>query len=252
VIPESACFNKEKNVIKKVASCFSTTLFFILISTQIYASVKLIAEKSQFDFGTVREGVNAAVKFKISNTGAEAAQISEIRTFAACVESRPLPKKELAPGESMELEYVFETLGYGGVSVDKQIEIFYNNAKLNPLKLCVKGKVLPLESYQASLGELTYNFFVLIDVRPRDHFLKEHIIGAINVPYQKLARWATDVSGSLSEEIIIYLYSEDGKKSDEAAKMLRKKGFSRYISLVGGLKEWKQQKGRKLLVAGSS
>ena len=239
-------------MIKKVVSYFRASLFFILISTQIYASVKLIAEKSQFNFGDVREGVNATVKFKISNTGTEAAQISEIRTFAACVESRPLPKNELAPGESMELEYVFETLGYGGVSVDKQIEIFYNNTKLSPLKLRVKGNVLSLESYQASLGELTYNFFVLIDVRPRDHFLKEHIIGAINVPYKKIIRWATEVSNSLSEEIIIYLYSEEGTKSDEVAKMLRKKGFTQYISLVGGLKEWKHQKGKKLLVAGES
>lgn len=239
-------------MIKKIAPCFVTTLFFILISTQIYASVKLIAEKYQFNFGTVREGVNANVKFKINNTGTEIAKIIEIRTFAACVESKPLPKRKLAPGESMELEYVFETLGYGGVSVDKQIEIYYNNTKLSPLKLRVKGNVLPLEFYQASLGELTYNFFVLIDVRPRDHFHKEHIIGAINVPYKKLAKWATDVSNSLSEEIIIYLYSEDGTKSDEAAKMLRKKGFTQYISLVGGLKEWKQQKGKKLLVAGES
>ena len=237
---------------KKITSCFSATLFFMLISTQIYASVKLIAEKSQFNFGTVREGVNAAVKFKITNAGTEAAKINEIRTFAACVESRPLPKNELAPGESMELEYVFESLGYGGVSVDKQIEIFYNNRKLSPLKLLVKGKVLPLESYQASLGELTYNFFVLIDVRPRENFLKEHIIGAINIPYKKLARWATDVSGNLSKEIVIYLYSENGTKSDEAAKKLRQKGYSQYISLVGGLKEWKRQEGMKLLVAGES
>ena len=89
-------------------------------------------------------------------------------------------------------------------------------------------------------------------MRPRDRFLKEHIVGAINVPYNKIARWATEVSGSLSEEIIIYLYSEDGTKSDEAAKMLRKKGYSQYISLVGGLKEWKRRKGKKLLVAGKS
>jgi len=148
------------------------------------------------------------------------------------------------------LDYIFQSLGYGGASVNKHIEIHYNNRKLSPLKLKVKGKVLPLESFQAPLGELTYNFFVLVDIRSPERFIKEHIIGAINVPHEKIDKWASDVSKSISDELIIYLYSEEGQKSDEAAKRLREKGYAHFISIVGGLKEWKNQNGKKFLISG--
>jgi len=134
--------------------------------------------------------------------------------------------------------------------VDKHIEIHYNNKKLSPLKLKVKGKVLPLEAFQAPLGELTYNFFVLVDIRSPERFTKEHIIGAINVPHEKIDQWASDVSRSISDELIIYLYSEIGQKSDEAAKRLREKGYGQYISIVGGLEEWKNRMGKKFLIPG--
>lgn len=70
---------------------------------------------------------------------------------------------------------------------------------------------------------LFFYFFVLVDIRPPEHFMKEHIIGATNVPYEKIGDWAAHVAKRISEEIVIYLYSEDGIKSDQAAKMLRKK-----------------------------
>lgn len=235
---------------QKILAYFGTLIFLILTSTYIHATPKLTAEKSVFNFGTIREGANATVKFKITNTGSKKVQIQEIRTFAACVESGPLPRHHLQPGESLELEYVFESLGYGGASVDKKIEVHYNNPTQSPLQLRVKGKVLALESYQAPLGELTYNFFVLIDIRPQKNFVKEHIIGAINVPVEKISEWAAKASKNISGELIIYLYSEDGNKSDETVKMLRKKGFSQCISIVGGLKEWKHQYGDKFLVSG--
>lgn len=236
----------------KYLSCLSVFIFLALTFLPLNASSELTAKKSSFDFGTIREGINVPVSFKITNTGKDKAKIQEIRTFAACVQSRPLTQRVLAPGESVELEYVFESFGYGGVSIDKSIEIYYNSRKLSPLRLQVKGQVLALEPYQAPLGELTYNFFVLVDVRSPEYFTEEHILGAINVPLKKIQEWATQVAKSASEDIVIYLYSEDGKESDRAAKLLRQRGFSHYISIVGGLREWKHQHGEKLLVSGKS
>lgn len=225
-------------------------MFLAWIPAYPQEASKLAAEKSTFNFGTVMEGININVNFTVLNRGSREAQIREIRTFAACVEVRPHTKRNLAPGERIKLEFIFQSLGYGGANVDKHIEIHYNNKKFSPLKLSVKGKVLPLESFQAPIGELTYNFFVLVDVSPPEHFIKEHIIGAISVPYENIDKWAADVSKSISDELIIYLYSEDGKKSDEAVKRLRKKGYVQYISIVGGLKEWKNQNGKKFLISG--
>jgi len=222
----------------------------IFSASSFLRAQELTPEKSVFDFGTIREGMNVSVYFMISNKGSKKAQIKEIRTFAACVESRPLSQRSLAPGEKIKLDFLFESLGYGGASVDKNIEIHYDNPGLSPLKLKVRGKVLSLEPYQAPIGEMTYNFFVLIDLRPAESFAREHIIGAINIPSRMIEQWISEVSKSFSAELIIYLYCEDGTESDRAAKMLREKGYSQFISLVGGLKEWKQQLGTKFLVSG--
>lgn len=234
----------------KIFHIFCLVLFLSRLPAFPQEASELTSDKLTFDFGTIKEGTSARVTFTIFNTGAKEVQIREIRTFSSCVEARPLAQRNLAPGKKLILEYIFESLGYGGASVNKDIEIHYNNNRLSPLRLKVKGKVLSLEPYQAPLGELTYNFFVLIDIRSGQSFAQEHIIGAINVPFAKIDKWAADVSQVISDELIIYLYSEDGTESDKAAKMLRDKGYSQYISLVGGLKEWKNQRGKKFLISG--
>ncbi|MBN1350587.1 DUF1573 domain-containing protein [candidate division KSB1 bacterium] len=241
---------REKKLIQKLAIYLCIQIALIL-KTAAFASPILEAENAQFDFGIIREGTNVPVHFNIKNTGTETAIIKEIRTFAACVESRPLRKRELAPGELMTLAYVFESLGYGGVSVAKKIEVYYNHRDQRPLVLRVKGVVLPLEPFQVPLGELAYNFFVLVDVRPQSAFAREHIIGAINVPVETIEKWVREIAANLSGEIIIYLYSEDGKDSDSAAQKLRKQGYTQFVSIVGGLNEWKKQKGNKYLISGT-
>ncbi len=222
----------------------------IFLTSLFLRAQELTADKSTFDFGTIREGININVNFTIWNKGSKEAEIKEIRTFAACVEARPIAQRSLAPGEKVKMDFVFESLGYGGASVDKNIEIHYDNPRLSPLKLKVKGRVLALEAYQAPIGEMTYNFFVLIDLRPPESFAKEHIIGAVNVPSRMMEQWVSEASKSFSAELIIYLYCEDGTESDRTAKILREKGYSQFISLVGGLKEWKQQLGTKFLISG--
>lgn len=237
---------------KKISIPFVLILFFSLISISGQEIPELSAEKATFSLGTIREGINVPVSFKVFNRGTKDVRIQHIRTFAACIETRPLAKHTLSPGDSLTLEYIFVSLGYGGASVDKQIEIHYNNKKLSPLKLYVRGNVLPLESFQAPIGEMTYNFFVLVDIRQPDSYIKEHIIGAINVPQNILFEWAEKAAKSISEELVIYIFSEGGHESDTAAKILREKGYSQYISIVGGLKEWKNQMGRKFLISGKS
>jgi rhodanese-related sulfurtransferase len=241
---------KEIELMRKPFAGLALVLFLIFFTFSFLRAQQLAADKLVFDFGTIREGMNVSVYFTISNIGPKKAQIKEIRTFAACVESRPLGQRSLAPGEKITLDFLFESLGYGGATVNKNIEIHYDNPSLSPLKLSVRGKVLALEPYQAPIGEMTYNFFVLVDLRPQESFAKEHIIGAINVPSKVIDHWVSEVSRSFSAELIIYLYCEDGTESDRAAKALREKGYSQFISLVGGLKEWKQQLGTKFLVSG--
>ncbi|MCP2619995.1 DUF1573 domain-containing protein [Candidatus Aminicenantes bacterium AC-334-K16] len=214
----------------------------LLLTSLSLAQLK--ADKEVFNFGTIREGINVPVKFKLTNTGSKEIHLKEIRTFAACVQREPLSKKKLTPGESIELNYVFASLGYGGASIEKEIQIFYEGS-VKPLKIKIKGKILPLESYQAPLGEVLYNFFVLIDIRPPRDYQKEHIIGAINIPADQILAWAARWASRVTNDMVVYLYDEDGRLSDKIVQQLRTKGYRQYISLVGGLKEWKNQYGQK-------
>ncbi len=219
----------------------------LFMAGQTLAAYQLQAEAGIFNFGTIREGVKTPVQFTLTNKGGSSLKIKEIRTFAACVQARPLDDTELAPGESLSLHYVFESLGYGGLDIEKKIEVHYKGKK-SPLILTVKGRVLPLADFQAPLGEMTYNYFVLLDLRPPEVFREEHLLGAVNVPQGNLDAWIQQAEAGLSAELVIYLISEKGEVSDAAAERLRKGGYTQFLSLVGGMAEWKRQFGRKWIL----
>ena len=62
----------------------------------------------------------------------------------------------------------------------------------------------------------------------------------------------TNLKKAVPNYILIYLISENGEKSDLAAKLLRKNGFSECVSLVGGLNEWKRRNCKiSLLISGN-
>jgi rhodanese-related sulfurtransferase len=219
----------------------------LFMAGQTLTAFELQAEAGIFDFGAIREGVKAPVHFILVNKGNSILEIKEIRTFAACVQTRPLDDTELAPGESLRLDYVFESLGYGGLKIKKKIEVHYKGKK-SPLVLTVKGRVLPLEDFQAPLGEMTYNYFVLLDLRSPEAFSKEHLLGAVNVPQGNLDAWIEHAEPGLSPELVIYLISEKGEVSDAAAERLREQGYVQFFSLVGGMAEWKRQFGNKWII----
>ena len=220
----------------------------LLKATVKHANSRLIAEDGVHrDLGTIKEGTYPHVFFTVTNIGKDETRILVRDLSMGGCTSVGAPKQKLAPGESVQLEFIFETLGYGGRSPKRRIQVHYNNPKLSPLKLSVTSEILPVEPHQIPIGELLYNFFVLIDVRSHEDFTKEHISGAINVPLEELDEWSLNIS----EDLLIYLYSEDGTKSDEAAKILREEGFSECYSMVGGLVEWKKQYGNRYLISGS-
>jgi rhodanese-related sulfurtransferase len=50
---------------------------------------------------------------------------------------------------------------------------------------------------------------------------------------------------------LIYLYSDSGEISDQYTKILRAKGYSRALSIVGGLAEWKDRYGDRNIIKGN-
>ncbi|MBK5261932.1 MAG: DUF1573 domain-containing protein [Peptostreptococcaceae bacterium] len=198
------------------------------------------------DLGKIREGIKTSVTFTLVNNGeANALDISvhDLSKGGCTSVSRV---SQLAVNDSVKMNFIFETLGYAGKKVTRKIEIKYDNSELSPLILSVSAEVLPNEAYQVPIGELYYNFFVLVDVRNENAFRKGHIAGAINIPDEKVLSWAS----KLNKDFILYLYSDDGKKSDILAEKLRKNGFTEALSIIGGINEWKRRYGNRVIIDG--
>ena len=82
--------------------------------------------------------------------------------------------------------------------------------------------------------------FVLINVLPRDKFLKEHIRTSINIPGEDadFASKVEQVAGSKDREVVLYCASFECPASTDAAKKLDEAGFSHVYDYEGGTKDW--------------
>ena len=196
--------------------------------------------------GKIREGIKTSVSFTLINKGeADALNIS-IHDLSKGGCTAVSQVSQLAVGDSAKLNFIFETLGYGGKKETRKVKVRYDNPELSPLTLSVTAEILPTETHQVPIGELYYNFFVLVDVRDEKTFRKGHIAGAINMPDEEVLSWAS----KLNKDFMIYLYSENGEKSDVLAKKLRSNGFTEALSIIGGIEEWKRRYGDRVIIDG--
>ncbi|SER82658.1 rhodanese-like domain-containing protein [Salisediminibacterium halotolerans] len=75
----------------------------------------------------------------------------------------------------------------------------------------------------------------LIDIREEKEFKTGHILGARNIPLSQLKRRAEEIRPDMP----VYMYCQNGSKTAQAAKILRKKrGVQDLASLQGGFKKW--------------
>lgn len=68
----------------------------------------------------------------------------------------------------------------------------------------------------------------IVDVRTRDEFVAGHVPGAVNVPFQEVARRHAEIGPPTTP---VLLYCESGRRSGIAARILRDKGFTRIFDL---------------------
>lgn len=84
---------------------------------------------------------------------------------------------------------------------------------------------------------------LILDVRTATEFKQGHIQGAINIPYDKLAK---NKQLSLYKNQHIVLYCRSGRRAQIAAQILQNRGFENLIDLNGHMISW--QKGQYPLV----
>ncbi len=213
----------------------SLALLVMLSGVAALATPQIAVDNNVYDFGTVLAGVVVTHTFVLTNAGDQTLAIASVRTSCGCT-TTDLVKKSLAPGESVRLDAVFDTLDYGGRTVTKMIYVQSNDPATPKLVLQLKGTVNKAQQYNIACGDLNYLFYLLVDLRDPDVYAAAHLLGAINIPYATLSDW-TD---RLPKGVLIILYDQDGVLSDQAAQMLNKKGFPEAKSLLGGLNEWQR------------
>lgn len=80
--------------------------------------------------------------------------------------------------------------------------------------------------------------FKLVDVLDKEHFEKEHIKGAISLPFKDIREKAAKILNK-DETIVVYCASFDCPASTDAAKELLSLGYRDVLDYKGGLKDYK-------------
>lgn len=76
----------------------------------------------------------------------------------------------------------------------------------------------------------------ILDVRDRERFNQERILGALPMPMNSLVAGA---ESNFERDRDIYVYGNDDKETELAATHLREAGFERVAELQGSLDAWK-------------
>lgn len=76
----------------------------------------------------------------------------------------------------------------------------------------------------------------IIDVRDRESFNSERIMGAMSLPMEELTTRAAEI---LEMDRDIYVYGETDMATEGAATQLYTAGFERTAAIEGGLDAWK-------------
>ena len=64
---------------------------------------------------------------------------------------------------------------------------------------------------------------IIIDVRSSQEYLEGHLAGAINIPYYEINRNVYNIIKNRNKEIVVYC--QEGVRSKQAFKILRKLNF---------------------------
>lgn len=79
---------------------------------------------------------------------------------------------------------------------------------------------------------------LLVDVREPGEYSAGHLLGAKNVPLERLTAGAAELTKKKDRPVI--LYCDSGNRSAKALAALKGQGFTRAFNLAGGMNGWRQ------------
>ena len=96
------------------------------------------------DYGTVEQHGNGRCEFKFTNTGKEPLILSNVRSSCGCTVPE-WPRQPILPGQSDVIKVKYDTKRMG--AINKSVHV-YSNAKVSPIALKIKGKVVSKSATQ--------------------------------------------------------------------------------------------------------
>jgi hypothetical protein len=99
-------------------------------------------EEQLHDYGEIAEDSDGSWSFQFKNVGEEAIVINRVRSTCGCTVPS-WPREPIEPGASGEITVKYNTATTG--TFFKAVHV-YSSAANSPVKLQIKGKVLPEES----------------------------------------------------------------------------------------------------------
>jgi len=205
-----------------------------------YATPTIHVDEPTYDFGSILEGYVVDHVFVIQNTGDEALEVERVAASCGCT-TTALATQRLRPGESVELEVLIDTAGFGG-RISKSVYVYCNDPEYADsttserprFTLRVTGEVIRAQPYHTSTSDMNYLFTLLIDLREPSAYEEAHLIGALSIPADRLDEWLD----RLPSDALIILYDQDGQQSERVASDLKAMGYSTTFYTLGGLDEW--------------
>ncbi|APC97441.1 rhodanese-like domain-containing protein [Francisella frigiditurris] len=89
---------------------------------------------------------------------------------------------------------------------------------------------------QNAVAEVNRHKGIYLDIRDQEEYKKAHVIGAINIPSEKIEENLKKLHKHKDKPVVIYGNSH----SDKTRNILRKDGFEKAYSLKGGFSAWLQ------------
>lgn len=100
----------------------------------------LTLEESEYDFGTIVEGVEVHKRFNFTNTGEGPLVISDVNGSCGCTVPKNWPKQPVMPEESAYVEVFFNSEGRVGTA--NNFVTITANTKPTDTKIRIKGTVV--------------------------------------------------------------------------------------------------------------
>ena len=135
-------------------------ILFLIITISVAGFAQLMGPKllvlpTEHEFGKITQGDKVTHVFVLTNNGGDLLVIENVQASCGCTAATP-EKNELAPGESTNLEVVFNSAGRNGAQ-KKNITIKSNDPE-NPLvKLVITATVIKSDNSEANVPVLYFS-----------------------------------------------------------------------------------------------